>query len=345
MIILKIEGMMIMLNVGIIGTGWFSGVHAKILNKMDGVQIKAICGTSQEKADKFAKDFNDVKGYSSVVNMLDSEKLDAVYICVPPFAHGDIELELLNRKIPFLVEKPLGVDLDIPVDILSKLQDQTLITSVGYHFRYRDSIALLKKELNSSTLGMVTGGWMGSMPLVPWWRNQSTSGGQFIEQTTHLVDLLRYTVGEVDEVYSSFGKRSLSEQYENVSVHDVGTVTLKFQNGVIANLSNTCILPEGDSSVGLDYYTNEGLFHVGFDGLNSSKKGTMSSFKDEANPYEKENNAFIHAVKTGDRSMILSNYHDAYKTHAVTVAALHSAEKEKPIRLSEYLSKGKIVRT
>ena len=334
-----------MINVGIIGTGWFSGVHAKILSNMDGVQIKAICGTSKEKAEKFALEFNDVKGYGSVVEMLDSENLDTVYICVPPFAHGDIELELLKREIPFLVEKPLGVNLEIPTDILSKLQDQTLITSVGYHFRYRDSTALLKKELESSTLGIVTGGWMGSMPLVPWWRNQNTSGGQFIEQTTHLVDLLRYTVGEVKEVYSSFEKRSLSEQHDNVTVHDVGTVTMKFQNGVIANLSNTCILPEGDSNVGLDFFTNKGIFHLGFEGLDSSKKGSKSSFRDTMNPYEQENKAFIHAVKTGDRSMILSDYHDAYKTHAVTVAALHSAEKGMPIRLSEYLNKGKIVRT
>ncbi|WP_175638708.1 Gfo/Idh/MocA family protein [Metabacillus schmidteae] len=327
-----------MLNVGIIGTGWFSGIHAKILTKMDGVQIKAICGTSKEKAEKFALEFNDVKGYSSVVDMLDSEKLDAVYICVPPFAHGDIEIELLNREIPFLVEKPLGVNLEIPTDILSKLQDHSLITSVGYHFRYRDSIALLKKELESSTLGIVTGGWMGSMPLVPWWRNQNTSGGQFIEQTTHLVDLLRYTVGEVQEVYSSFGNRSLSKQHENVSVHDVGTVTLKFNNGVIANLSNTCILPEGDSKVGIDFYTNKGMLHVGFEGLDISKKGTTSTFRDTSNPYEKENLAFIHAVKTGDCSMILSDYQDAYKTHHVTVAAGHSSEKGIPIILNEYLA-------
>ncbi len=326
-----------MINVGIIGTGWFSGVHAKILTEMDGIQIKAICGTSKEKAEKFALDFNDVKGYSSVVDMLDSEKLDAVYICVPPFAHGDIEIELIEREIPFLVEKPLGVNLENPTDILSKLKGQSLITSVGYHFRYRDSIALLKKELESSTLGIVTGGWMGSMPLVPWWRNQTTSGGQFIEQTTHLVDLLRYTIGEVNEVYSSFGKVYMSKQHDNVSVDDVGTVTLKFENGVIANLSNTCILPDEVSSVGVDFYTNKGMFHVGFDGLDISKKGSTSSFRDTMNPYEKENKAFIHAVKTGDRSLILSDYQDAYKTHTVTVAALHSSEKGIPIKINENL--------
>ncbi|WP_121664832.1 Gfo/Idh/MocA family protein [Metabacillus litoralis] len=324
-----------MVKVGIIGTGWFSGVHAKILSNMQGVKIKAICGTSKEKAEKFASSYGDVNSYGNIAEMLDSDKLDAVYVCVPPFAHGEIELELLTREIPFLVEKPLSVDLEVPTKVITKLNEKSIITSVGYHFRYKDSVSYLKNELKNCTLGMATGEWMGSMPTVPWWRNQQTSGGQFIEQTTHLVDLLRYTIGEVEEVYASYASRSLSTQYEGVTVADVGTVAIKFSSGVIANLSNTCLLPEGDSMVGLDYYTNKGILRLGFNGLEISKKGETSSVKEVVNPYEKENEAFIHAVRTGDPSLILSDYRDAYKTQEVAVAAQVSAEKGLPVKLTK----------
>ncbi len=323
-----------MINVGIIGTGWFSGVHAKILQKMEGVRIKAICGTSKVKAENYAKEYDQAKGYADFKEMLDEEKLHAVYICVPPFAHTEIELELISRKIPFLVEKPLSANLEIPKQILLKLNENPIITSVGYHFRYRNTIKTLKTELEDQKLGMITGGWMGSMPAVPWWRNQQTSGGQFIEQTTHLVDLLRYTVGEVEEVFAAYANRSIAaEQYEHVSVHDVGTVTLKFQNGVIANLSNTCILPDGVSNVGLDYYTNKGILHIGFDNLDISKQGTKLSIKETVDPYVKENEAFIHAIRTGDTSPILSTYQDAYKSQEVTVAALTSARTGAPVKI------------
>ncbi|MGM0873193.1 MAG: Gfo/Idh/MocA family protein [Bacillota bacterium] len=323
-----------MINVGIIGTGWFSGVHAKILNEMEGVQIKAICGTTKQKAEDYASAYDHAKGYGELTEMLDGEKLDAVYICVPPFAHGEIEMELIDRGIPFLVEKPLGVDLETPKKIVSKLKEQPLITSVGYHFRYRDSVTLLKNELEKSTLGMVTGGWMDSMPTVPWWRNQETSGGQFIEQTTHFVDLLRYVAGEIDEVYAAYGSRSLTERYDNVTVHDVGTVTLKLNSGVIANLSNTCILPNADSKIGLDFYTDKGILHIDHNGLEKSAEGITSVKKDPVDPYMKENEAFIHAVRTGDTSMILSDYEDAYRTQVVTVAALRSAETGMPIKIN-----------
>ncbi|HZH60742.1 MAG TPA: Gfo/Idh/MocA family oxidoreductase [Metabacillus sp.] len=322
-----------MLNIGVVGTGWFSGVHTNILQKMEGLQIKAICGTSMEKAAKFANKFDDANGYDNLIRMLDKENLDAVYICVPPFAHQEIESELISRGIPFLVEKPLDTDVKTPKEILLKLDESSVITSVGYHFRYRETTNLLKAELEEQTLGMITGGWMGSMPTVPWWRNQETSGGQFIEQTTHLVDLLRYTVGEVKEIYAAYGKRSIAEQYENVSVHDVGTVTMTFENGVIANLSNTCILPEGVSNVGLDYYTNKGILHIGFEGIEMVKKGKKQSIKETIDPYVKENEAFIHAIRTGDTSRILSTYHDAFKTQKVTVAALTSAKTGAPVRI------------
>jgi len=322
-----------MLNIGIIGTGWFSGVHANILQKMEGVKIKAICGTSMAKAANYANKFDDANGYEDLIQMLDNEKLDAVYICVPPFAHQEMESELISRGIPFLVEKPLSTDVKTPKEILLKLEESPVITSVGYHFRYRETTNLLKAELEEQTLGMITGRWMGSMPTVPWWRNQETSGGQFIEQTTHLVDLLRYTVGEIKEIYAAYAKRSIAEQYENVSVHDVGTVTMTFENGVIANLSNTCILPEGISNVGMDYYTNKGILHIGFEGIEMVKQGEKQLIKESTDPYVKENEAFIHAIRTGDTSRILSTYHDAYKTQEVTVAALTSAKTGAPVRI------------
>jgi len=52
-----------------------------------------------------AADFEGAKGYGQFIEMLTSERLDAVYICVHPMAHGEIEKELIDRKIPFLVEK------------------------------------------------------------------------------------------------------------------------------------------------------------------------------------------------------------------------------------------------
>ncbi|MGF7048888.1 putative dehydrogenase [Paenibacillus sp. DS2015] len=320
------------LQVGIIGTGWFSNVHADNLSAMEGVKLQAVCGSSQGKADKMAMRYGTV-GYGNLTEMLDREKLDAVYICVPPMAHGDIEPQLIERGIPFLVEKPLATDIEFPRNQLKQIEAQQLLTSVGYHFRYKETVGQLKQLLSEQQVGMALGQWMGGMPGVAWWRQQQGSGGQFIEQTTHIVDMLRYCLGDVEEVYALYGNRVMHEQHENVSVSDVGTVMITMASGVIASISNTCILPGNVGQSGLTFYTGQGILDWNADRLQVVTPNVKSEYSDSVDPYVLESEAFIHAVRTGDSSRIRSNYADAFKTQLVTYAALESSMTGKPVTI------------
>lgn len=320
------------LKVGIIGTGWFSKVHADIISKMDGVSLNAFVGTSQEKAEKAIQGYASARAYADVEKMLDETKPDAVYICVPPFAHGEIESQLVDRNIPFLVEKPLGTHLETPREIMQNVKKSGLITSAGYHFRYTDAALKAAEVLRERKVGMALGYWMGDMPQVYWWRKQEGSGGQFIEQTTHMVDLLRCLLGEVDEVYAAFAHRAMNEVHDGVTVHDVGTVTLKLKSGAVATISNTCILPEAEQ-VGLCIYTEQGTVDIKSDKLILREQGRLTEYRNGANPYQRENEAFIHAVRTGDTSGIRSSYEDAFKTMEITYAALQSAETGMPVKI------------
>ncbi|MDF2921891.1 MAG: oxidoreductase domain protein [Paenibacillaceae bacterium] len=320
------------LKIGIIGTGGFANMHARMLAGMDGVRIGAVCGSSVEKAERMAGQFSGAAAFGDVDRMLDSAKLDAVYICVPPFAHGHTELALAERGIPFLVEKPLSTDLDTPSAVLHAVSSKGLITSVGYHFRYMDGTRRTLDLLQERTVGMALGYWMGGMPGVYWWRKADGSGGQFVEQTTHIVDLLRFTLGEVEEVYALFGQRHKHLTEEGVSVPDVGTVSLRMKSGAVANIANTCMLPMGHTT-GLHIYTDAGVLELNSSGLKEAVSGRTTDYQNRSNPYEAENKAFIHAVRTGDATGILSTYEDAWKSQQVATAANLSARTGQPVRL------------
>ncbi|MGO4108613.1 Gfo/Idh/MocA family protein [Paenibacillus sp. YAF4_2] len=320
------------LRIGIAGTGWFGRMHAEKLAAMEGISVSAFCGTSLEKAETAAKPYRDARGYDSIEAMLEDSKLDAVYICTPPFAHGEIELALVERGIPFLVEKPIGVDEATPNRIRQAITEKGLLTSVGYHFRYMDSTNHAKELLANRTPLMALGQWMGSMPGVYWWRNMETSGGQFVEQTTHIVDLMRYLLGDVNEVYAAYGDRYMARREEGVTAPDVGTVTMKLVSGAVATISNTCAIPAGGSA-GLQIYTNTGVLQITGDALVDIETDQKTEYKASNNPYVRENEAFLHAVRTGDSSRILSTYEDAWETHRVTMAANESARTGLPVKL------------
>ncbi|MDQ0972096.1 myo-inositol 2-dehydrogenase/D-chiro-inositol 1-dehydrogenase [Neobacillus niacini] len=319
------------MKVGIIGTGWFAKTHAAIFGDMDGVEVTAFCGTSIEKAEKEARNWSNAKGYSNVDEMLEKQKLDAVYICVPPMAHGDIEFALIERNIPFFVEKPLGID-EQPLEIAKRIEEKGLITSVGYHWRYKETTKKALSLLQDRKVGMALGYWMGDMPMVPWWRDVTKSGGQFVEQTTHIVDLLRFLCGDITEVYAAYSSKIMQEKVEGTTAPDVGSVTMKLQNGMVATISNTCILTN-TSKVGLDLFTEEGIIELRNEHVRDIKGKQILEHKEQVNPYIAENEIFLEAVRTGNPTGILSDYKDSLKTHTVTLAANRSAISGQPIRL------------
>lgn len=320
------------LKLGFIGTGGIAQAHLNNLSRMEGVTVSAFCDLDLSRAEQAASRWDNAKAFSNIDEMLDSGKYDGIYICVPPMAHGDAERKVIERGIPFLVEKPLGIDRAVPEEILAQVKAKNLITSVGFHWRYSEGAQKARELLANYKLGMALGYWMGGMPMVPWWRVMKGSGGQFVEQTTHIVDLLRYVCGDVKEVYAAYSLRVMDEQVEGTDVPDVGTVTMKLANGSIATISNSCLLPAGDK-VGLDIYTDHGLIEIGHNHVREVVRGKTTVYNSSTNPYNTEDEAFLHALRTGDASRILSNYEDAMKTHLVTIAANESAETGKPVVL------------
>ncbi|CAG7616692.1 Gfo/Idh/MocA family protein [Paenibacillus allorhizosphaerae] len=320
------------LKIGFIGTGGIAKNHLSNLAKMEGVTVSSFCDIALERAEQAARQWPHAKAFTRIADMLDDQKLDGVYICIPPMAHGEAEESLTERGIPFLVEKPLGIDQELPDRIVELIKAKSLTTSVGFHWRYHDSTRKARQLLAESEAGMALGYWMGGMPMVTWWRVQQGSGGQFVEQTTHITDLLRYLCGDVVEVYAAYGHRVMQRKVEGTDVADVGTVTMKLHNGMVATVSNTCLLPVGHH-VGLDVYTDQGILEIRGGNLKEIRKDRVTEYKGSTNAYFAEDVAFLDAIRTGDASGILSTYEDAIKTHKVTVAANESAVTGHPVKL------------
>ncbi len=319
-------------KVGFIGTGGIARMHMNQLALIEDASI--VCGydISKESLREASKKF-EFTPYEDLDEMLDSEKLDCVYICVPPFAHGNIEEKIIEINLPFFVEKPVGLNLDTVKGVLNAIESKNIIVSVGYHWRYMDITSTVKNTVHPEEISMILGYWMGELPMVYWWRQKERSGGQFVEQTTHIVDLARFIVGDIDEVYALFAKRLMFD-VESINVPDVGTVSLKFKNGTIGNISNTCAL-KFNYVTGLHIYTRNSVIEILNNKLVINEPRKRIEEQSTTNPYLEENKIFINAVKTKDPTHILSTYRDAVKTLAVTLSALKSGEINKVVQIEE----------
>jgi len=158
------------------------------------------------------------------------------------------------------------------------------------------------------------------------------SGGQMHEQTTHIIDFARYLAGDIDEVFAAYALRALRD-VQSLDVPDVGTVTLKFKSGAVGTISNTCMLG-GYGTAGVEVICRDLFCRLEGDSLLVVRKGEKKEFKGDADVRLKQNEAFMNAIVSGDRSGIRSTYADAVKSLAVSLAANESADTGSPVKVA-----------
>ncbi len=319
------------LKIGFIGSGGIAKSHFDSLGKIDEAQIVACMDVDADRAAEAAARFAGAGAYTDVAQMLDAQELDAVYVCVPPHAHGEAELALVERGVPFFIEKPIGVDRETPARVLAALGGKDLITSVGYMMRYRASAQRVKELLAEDEPVVARGSWIGGMPGVYWWRRKDMSGGQANEQTTHVFDLARFLFGEVASVFC-VGRTGLITDVEDYDVEDATICTLVFESGMLCELTSSCAVEKGE--VLLEVFTRKARAKLDGWGMDLTllQGDETHSLKSGEDIFYEEDRVFVDAVLSGDGSKVLSTYADAARTLAVTCAATESMATGVPVK-------------
>ncbi len=332
------------INVGFIGCGGIAIEHMKGLTKNPYVSMVAFCDVNLNRAKMAAEKFG-IEGarfFNKVEEMFEKVEIDAAYFCLPPFAHGS-EIVAIEHNVPFFVEKPVDLYLDRARKIASAVEKKNIITSVGYMNRYRKSVKTVKEVLREDPPILFFGGWIGGTPnpspgssILEWWIEKEKSGGQFHEQVTHTVDLVRFLCGEVKEVYALQARGFNKGVPGKYSIEDASVVNMKITNGAIGSLWASCSANGGGGGVTLTIYANKST--ALFTGWEHNLKLLRQNVEPieimgEPNIFEIEDNAFIDAVRLNDPSRIMCKYSDGLKTMEVTIAANISMETGKPVSL------------
>jgi len=317
------------IKVGFVGAGGRARGHMQALSEMEDVEFAAICdvaeATAQDAADQFGG-----KVYTDYNVMLDAESLDAMYVVVPTFAHFDAETMAADRGVHLFLEKPVAPSMDKANEILAATKKNDVITCVGYQLRYFPAVQQSRAYVADKTVGMVVSHRWGGLPGTPWWRVMAQSGGQLVEQTTHQVDMIRYVAGEITEVQAYYALRTLGEE-ENLDIPDNYAVTFRMESGAIGSLSSCCSMREGGGSSGIDFILDDERLTLTGATAELSPDGDLG----EAPEAGDIDQVFIEAIRTGDRSGILSDLEDGIRSLDVTLAANRSAETGAPVK-TEY---------
>lgn len=319
-----------MVRIGVVGAGMIAAEHLKHIEANGQAELVAVCDIVPRLAEAAAAQYGAVP-YTQADDMLDKERLDALFLCVPPFAHGDIEETAARKGIHLLVEKPLGLHMDEVRRKAAVISEAGILTSTGYCLRYMETVQRARQYLEGKEIGMVRAYRFGGMPPASWWTDHAKSGGQLVEQTTHNVDLMLYLAGPVRKVSADMALL-LHRDIPGITTPDVASVNLVFASRALGHI-DTGYLPQPEDRSSLEILGRDFRVTIKGTALAIVEPGRRTIWQGKSDFYKQQDDAFIQAVATGDRSLILAPYEDAAYTLEVTLAANESAQTGLPVMI------------
>lgn len=301
------------MKIAFIGAGSITNRHLNAIKDQPGIEVVGFASPNAERNRNAVAKWGG-RAYTGTAALLENESPDAVWVCVPPHQHGETESLLIERGIAIMIEKPLSADRETGAGIAEQITRTGVIAAVGYHWRALDFLPHIRALLAKTPAQMVLGTWHGSTPGPAWWQKQATSGGQMVEQATHIVDIARALLGDATVKASSAAYHDRAA-YPDLDVAGVSAALLDF-NGIIGSFSATCLL-NGHSAANIQLICEGMLITLGQSAVTIDNGQTRRELTPQEDPFLVENRAFLKAVETGDPTHVICDYAEALKTHHV----------------------------
>lgn len=342
-------------RVGFIGIGLIATrAHLPALVEMaraGEVVLQAFCDVNRQAAESAAREFGAAAPESGAATvytdhheMFERETLDAIYLCIPPTCHTDVELIAAERGIPLFVEKPQSLDIAQALEFGKAIQKAGILSQVGFQSRYYASAEYVRQMLAERTPrhALVQLLYSGKMSR-HWTSRLELCGGTFVENTIHMVDLLRFLLGDIEAVSAFYVQHNPGESPGSGNMPRVYNVNYCFVNGLTANVTTSRVLTNTPAS-------RREFTVVADDSLiewspariieNEEIVWQMDSPPAPFAAHAAQAKAFIQAVRAGDPGYLRSPYPEALNSLAAVLGANASAARGGELILLEDLAAG-----
>jgi predicted dehydrogenase len=230
------------LRIGLIGCGGINTRHAThLITLPDQVQLVGFIDPSLDKAGKMAATYGANNPFVSTDHhaLFDNANLDGVLIGIPPHAHTDQVDIAASRGVHIFIEKPIAISLEKAWHMVEVCEKAGITTQVGFMFRFGTAVERLKALIDSGEAGpagLMLARYFCNSLHSGWWRDKEKSGGQVFEQATHLIDLMRYLLGDALTAFS-IQRNLFHQEFPDYTVEDVSGTLFNFQSGAIGVLA------------------------------------------------------------------------------------------------------------
>lgn len=328
-----------MINVGIIGAGFWGEKHADAINFLSNVKLVAANRTNPTALNTFLSKYGG-RGYTDYRELLNDPQVDAVVISTPHHLHTQIVFDAAKAGKHILLEKPIALNLAECDQILQVVNKHQVTFMAGHTNHFVPIYQTAKKMLESGEFGepvLIT-----DRTLKRWWApnrrewhlDRDTGGGMWMTIGVHNVDRMTWLVGSRVRSVSAH----LDTRFHKQHADDLGMAFLRFENG-ISGVVITVGYKTGVPSFETEIVCTNGMLRIDkMNGISIGQDESWSLFPNDRD-MDPENwmeeamveewRAFLSAIDTGTQPAVTGEF--ARHIMAVIFAAEQSSKEKREV--------------
>ena len=195
-----------MLSIGVIGYGGRMNTVANEIKKTGKAKIVAITDTNISAVkEKYVSD-EAVRFYTDAEEMIKSESLDGLCIGTRCDSHTEYTLLAAKYNLPLFLEKPVCTSYEDLARLKAIPREYGERVVVSFPLRLSQAVLYVKEIIDSGKLGKIE--HVQAYNNVPyargyyhkWYRDESITGGLFLQKATHDLDYICYLLGDLKPV-------------------------------------------------------------------------------------------------------------------------------------------------
>ena len=254
------------IKIAIIGAGVIGRKHAETVTNSSRCSLVGICDINPEHrqlADELGVPF-----YKSVSDLLKNERPEGAIVATPNGQHASAAEICAKYSVHALIEKPIADTIESARNITRLENDSGIKILIGHHRRHSPLVIKAREVIRSGKLGKLVAASMMWTLLKPpeyfdqQWRTKRPEGGPVLINLIHEIDILRFTCGEISQVYAQ-----ASSNARNLEVEDSLNISVSLKDGAVASIiaSDSAPSPWSYESTTHEnshyFHTNENCYH------------------------------------------------------------------------------------
>jgi predicted dehydrogenase len=191
------------IGAAVIGSGFIGTVHIEALRRI-GVQVHGLLGSSPDRATERANRIGVARGYGSLDELLDDDRVEVVHVTSPNRMHFPQVKQIVDAGRHVVCEKPLAMDANESRELVEHAAKSGKVAAVNFNIRFYPLNQHLRAAVADGEIGdvrLITGHYFQDWLLLDtdWnWRLEPEVGGKLRavgDIGSHWLDLTSFVSG------------------------------------------------------------------------------------------------------------------------------------------------------